>query len=266
MFVQVLSKSDIDGNNDSKKEDGSCDGATIVTCGESLMSSISSDTNEPENDSNDEDSDDTLTDNDVIEMQRPKARSEEIEEENDINKHECDNSQCYHRTIYVPPPGQKGVECANDEGEKSALAAVVQKKQAHSDGCAVCLNPFEVGQRVTWSSNPVCPHVYHHECLFEWFDAVGTKTWEKAEKQRQTRKETDDRDAATIEKQICDFPKLCPYCRRDYFLDESQEETKDNDNDITATDTDIAHNNTSAATPSNAEIEENDIESGTITT
>jgi len=224
-YSMVLSKSDTEGNYDSKEEEGSCDGATIETCSELLTSSISSDTNEPKNDSKNEDSDDTLPDNDDIEMQRPKASSEEEEEENDANNHECDNSQCCHRTIYVPLPGQKVVECANDESENSASVAFDTKKQAHSDGCAVCLNPFEVGQRAIWSSNPVCPHVYHHECLLEWFDAVGTKAWEKTEKQRQARKEMDDRDVSTIEKEICDFPKLCPYCRRDYFLDGSQEET-----------------------------------------
>lgn len=265
--VQVLSKSDIYDNYDSEQDEGSCIGATIETCGESLTSSSPSDTDKPENESQDEDVDDTLHHNDDIEMQRPKASSEvEEEEEDDANNLECDNSQCRHRTIFIPQPGRKVEECANDESENNsklasqpASAAIVTKKQAHSDECAVCLNPFEVGQRVAWSSNPDCPHVFHHECLLEWFAAVGIKAWEKAEKKRRASKEKDDREASTIQKQICKFPTLCPYCRRDYFLDGIQE-TKDSD----ITDTDTDNNSSTATSSSSAENEEEYIESAAI--
>lgn len=34
--------------------------------------------------------------------------------------------------------------------------------------CPICMNGFHAGDIVSWSANPSCCHVYHHECLKEW--------------------------------------------------------------------------------------------------
>jgi Ring finger domain len=34
--------------------------------------------------------------------------------------------------------------------------------------CAVCLEPYQVGDEVVWSSTE-CPHVFHQECMVDWF-------------------------------------------------------------------------------------------------
>lgn len=34
--------------------------------------------------------------------------------------------------------------------------------------CQICLDAFEVGDRICWSHNPDCRHVFHIECLEPW--------------------------------------------------------------------------------------------------
>ena len=35
-------------------------------------------------------------------------------------------------------------------------------------GCTICLEAFQVGDSVSWSTDPTCGHVFHHSCIREW--------------------------------------------------------------------------------------------------
>ncbi len=168
--------------------------------------------------------DDTREGGDDIEMQRPNSQTSDETDEIvlDINILECDNSECNYPSFCIPISGQRIGVCP---GEGTSKVATVPSK-VHSDGCVVCMNAFEVGQKISWSSNPECPHVFHNQCLLEWFVAVGTKDWKaKAVNHFES-------DVETIQKEICKFPKHCPFCRRDFFLEERQgaENNESNDN------------------------------------
>ena len=123
---------------------------------------------------------------------------------------ECDDSLQYqHSSFCIPLAGQRLAEGGCED----------LPRRIESDGCAVCMNTLDVGQKVVWSSNPECPHVFHQQCLLDWFAAVGAKKW-KAQAARHI-----EMDSASLQKEVCKFPKLCPICRRDYFLEESSKET-----------------------------------------
>lgn len=34
--------------------------------------------------------------------------------------------------------------------------------------CMICLEPFEIGDKVTWSKQMKCRHIFHHECIHPW--------------------------------------------------------------------------------------------------
>jgi hypothetical protein len=38
-----------------------------------------------------------------------------------------------------------------------------------SSPCSICLEPFQISDSVTWSRADVCRHVFHTDCIHEWF-------------------------------------------------------------------------------------------------
>ncbi len=169
------------------------------------------------------------------------------------NSIDCDdNSQCQHSSFCIPLAGQR---LAEGEFEATNLP-----RRIESDGCAICMNPLDVGQKVVWSSNPECSHVFHHQCLLDWFVAVGAKKW-KVQAARHI-----EMDPASLQQEICKFPKLCPICRRDYFLEEASEEaTTDNESDDDSRNELNQVNGTNQETPisiNSFDNEDSDIEQG----
>ncbi|KAJ9693285.1 hypothetical protein PVL29_012156 [Vitis rotundifolia] len=57
------------------------------------------------------------------------------------------------------------------------------------ENCAVCLNDFEVGEKIRWLTN--CKHIFHRSCLDRWMDHD---------------------------------QKTCPLCRTSFVPDEMQDE------------------------------------------
>eukprot|EP00536_Pseudo-nitzschia_multiseries_P013952 jgi/Psemu1/291162/fgenesh1_pg.634_\ len=124
-----------------------------------------------------------------IEMQR--QRNGHSEEQNEINgehpsggietdqnnsngdsNNDNDNNQQirnHSSAILVPLPGHTAHDAAQSQ---SQLQSRFLRNLPSERGCAICLEAFEAYQTVTWSSNPDCPHVFHHRCLLEWYTGV----------------------------------------------------------------------------------------------
>jgi hypothetical protein len=123
--------------------------------------------------------------------------------------------------VFVPMPGEQrqtnnSVSDKVEREEENASSTPLRIRQA-PNGCAVCLSQFYPKERISWSSNAECSHVFHQDCLLRWFQAVGHK---HQEKQLRLCPSVTEEEAI----QLCfNFPKLCPCCRRPFCI-----ETEDN--------------------------------------
>ena len=47
-----------------------------------------------------------------------------------------------------------------------------KKLKSLSNGCAICLSRYKVGDTLVWSTNPDCPHAYHQDCIIEYLARI----------------------------------------------------------------------------------------------
>jgi hypothetical protein len=82
------------------------------------------------------------------------------------------------------------------------------------NGCAICLCAFDEKDSITWSSNASCNHVFHRDCIVDWFVANGRKVLQRQRRQDARTGVVQLSDNAL--KRITSCPMLCPCCRRDF--------------------------------------------------
>lgn len=97
------------------------------------------------------------------------------------------------------------------------IAAISEESKAPKrevpNGCAICLSEFYKKETITWSANANCSHVFHFDCVVNWFLAVGRK------KRRHAATGGDQQSGiSTLIKEVVNFPMECPCCRQDFVL------------------------------------------------
>jgi hypothetical protein len=115
--------------------------------------------------------------------------------------------------VYVPQPGHKMVGLRQhpvQRGDTESPSPQLEDRRQAPSGCAICLSHFRATERISWASNCECPHVFHHDCLLHWFQAVGSK-----DQTKKLRERPDMSDQEVLDS-ICRFPKLCPCCRQQF--------------------------------------------------
>jgi hypothetical protein len=56
----------------------------------------------------------------------------------------------------------------NSQGDELVLAEEGLSNSINDIICPVCLDPFHVGEEVTWSKLQHCRHTFHYECIIPW--------------------------------------------------------------------------------------------------
>lgn len=49
-----------------------------------------------------------------------------------------------------------------------ARVSPTQPRRPVPGTCVVCLNTYELAEKITWSSNPSCVHCFHTDCIAKW--------------------------------------------------------------------------------------------------
>lgn len=63
------------------------------------------------------------------------------------------------------PPGKKEKKNANSY---SRFLVSTWRRPTATDECSICLQSYNPGQTICLAKNPLCKHVFHHDCIEEW--------------------------------------------------------------------------------------------------
>ena len=89
------------------------------------------------------------------------------DQDNDDDEDDPENAPA----IYIPSPGMPVADHTNTQSSTSSSSTLATHNNTirrASGVCTICLSSFRVGSTVLWSSNPVCEHVFHEECILAW--------------------------------------------------------------------------------------------------
>lgn len=87
------------------------------------------------------------------------------------------------------------------------------EKRAVPIFCAVCLMEYEVTERVCWSSNTECTHVFHEDCIVQWLVSSG-----RTKSKRQWFPDNPS------EKRLMCYELECPCCRQEFISKDARAE------------------------------------------
>lgn len=99
--------------------------------------------------------------------------------------------------------GTKGIPSNTPKEEKQTG---VKKRRECPIFCAICLMEYETSERISWSSNQDCTHVFHEDCIVQWLVSLGRT---KSKMQRFSEDPT--------EAQLLNYQLECPCCRQDFI-------------------------------------------------
>ena len=170
-----------------------------------------------------------------VEQGFPNETRASLHDEAKVEVMEC-SSEYTH--ILVPFPGHTlGEEDIKDENTESAKTSwhpslpkfkvpqdkpsCTERAEDNKDSndteravpifCAVCLMEYEVSDRVCWSSNKECTHVFHEDCIVQWLVSSG--------RTKSKRRWFPDNPS---ERRLMCYELECPCCRQEFISKEAR--------------------------------------------
>lgn len=105
------------------------------------------------------------------------------------------------------PRGQRGDPQCVEDGNQTTIASRKKDERRNVPGfCAICLGEFELSEKISWSSNVECTHVFHEECIVTWLNTLGRKS-------PKYQRFSDDPSVL----QLLNYKLECPCCRQDFI-------------------------------------------------
>jgi len=110
----------------------------------------------------------------------------------------------------ITTDSKKGIPLSRTKKDLEHKSNTTSKRRECSIFCAICLMEYEPSERISWSSNPDCTHVFHEDCIVQWLVSLGRT---KSKMQRFCEDPT--------EAQLLNYELECPCCRQE-FIERSQ--------------------------------------------
>jgi Ring finger domain len=129
----------------------------------------------------------------------PKPTNESVSDNREYNDNvgdtvvdHCNDHDHHDAMIRVPVPGIWQYKSRNAAGSSNDESVAAEPTWRDASGtCAICLGQYVAGETVAWSSNALCEHCFHLECIEAWLHKQRTFA----------------------------LGALCPVCRRDFLVD-----------------------------------------------
>ena len=134
----------------------------------------------------------------------------------DAKRKNCNNNKTSWHLSPSKFKAMAGIEKSTDNAASTGNSVVSNsspEKRAVPIFCAVCLMEYEVSERVCWSSNTECTHVFHEDCIVQWLVSSG-----RTKSKRQWFPENPS------EKRLMCYELECPCCRQEFISKDAREE------------------------------------------
>ena len=120
------------------------------------------------------------------------------------DKKEDDTKKSKPRKYFTRKQKVAEEDQTNTNTQKEIVVRGLDERREVPVFCAVCQVEYEESERIAWSSNPECTHVFHEDCIAQWLVTLG-RTRSLVHPRRHRREDE------------LNYHLECPCCRQDFI-------------------------------------------------